>query len=59
MFGAGARGNGLAARCACGRRIRIAPTVYATGPITCGVCGGDFASDSTDTEEEEEEEEEE
>lgn len=49
------RGNGLAARCECGRRIRIAPTVYATGPITCGVCGGDFASDDTDTEDEEEE----
>lgn len=51
------RGNGLAARCECGRRIRIAPTVYATGPITCGVCGADFTSDNTDTDTDTEEEE--
>jgi hypothetical protein len=29
--------------CGCGRRIRIAPSVLAAGPITCGVCGEDFA----------------
>ena len=29
--------------CDCGRRIRVAPTVIAAGPITCGVCGADFA----------------
>jgi len=29
--------------CVCGRRIRVAPTVLAAGPITCGVCGTDFA----------------
>jgi hypothetical protein len=34
--------NGVAARCECGRRIRVAQTVLELGPITCGVCGGDF-----------------
>ncbi len=29
--------------CACGRRIRVAPTVLAAGPITCGICDTDFA----------------
>lgn len=28
--------------CGCGRRIRVAPTVLAAGPITCGLCGTDF-----------------
>jgi len=31
--------------CECGRKIRVAPTVLAAGPITCGVCGTDFAPD--------------
>ena len=31
--------------CECGRRIRVSPTVLAVGPITCGVCGGDFEPD--------------
>lgn len=47
--------NGLAARCPCGRRIRIAPTVYAAGPITCGVCGADFHADDADETDAEEE----
>ena len=34
--------NLLPAACACGRRIRIAPSVLAAGAITCGVCAGDF-----------------
>jgi len=34
--------NGLAARCGCGRRIRVSESVLAAGPITCGVCGTDF-----------------
>jgi len=34
--------NGLAAICACGRRIRVADSVFAAGPITCGLCGTDF-----------------
>ena len=29
-------------RCACPRRITVAPTILALGPITCGVCGEDF-----------------
>ncbi|SRR6266487_755560 len=36
--------NGLSARCGCGRRIRVAPAVFEVGPITCGLCGSDFAS---------------
>lgn len=31
--------------CDCGRRIRVAPTVLATGPITCGICGTEFTLD--------------
>jgi len=34
--------NGLAARCGCGRRIRVSESVLSAGPITCGVCGTDF-----------------
>ncbi len=28
--------------CGCGRRIRVAPTVLAAGPIGCRLCGTDF-----------------
>lgn len=28
--------------CACGRRIRVAPSVLAAGPITCGICHTPF-----------------
>lgn len=38
--------NGLAARCECGRRIRVSQTVLAAGPITCGICGSDFEADN-------------
>jgi len=38
--------NGVAARCGCGRRIRIAESVLAAGPVTCGLCGGDFRAAS-------------
>src|SRR5215831_1589938 len=34
--------NGVAARCECGRRIRVAESVLSVGPITCGLCGSDF-----------------
>ncbi len=30
-------------RCECGRRISVAPAVRALGPITCSICGTDFA----------------
>jgi hypothetical protein len=30
--------------CACGRRIRIAPSVLALGPVSCGVCEQPFLS---------------
>jgi hypothetical protein len=43
--------NGLAARCQCGRRVRVAPSVFAAGPITCGLCGGDFTADDADQDE--------
>lgn len=36
--------NGTAARCGCGRRIRVTASVLALGPITCGVCGRPFTS---------------
>jgi hypothetical protein len=31
--------------CGCGRRIRIAPSVLAAGPITCSICETDFEPD--------------
>ncbi len=33
------------AECGCGRRMRMAPTVFALGPVTCGNCGSDFIID--------------
>jgi hypothetical protein len=36
--------NLLPAVCACGRRIRIAPSVLIAGPVTCGLCGAEFAA---------------
>jgi hypothetical protein len=32
-----------AALCACGRRMRMAPSVLAQGPVLCGLCGDEFA----------------
>jgi hypothetical protein len=36
--------NGLSARCECDRRIRVSAAVLSAGPITCGLCGADFAA---------------
>lgn len=35
-----------AARCACPRRISVARSTLAHGPITCGICGEDFTHSS-------------
>jgi hypothetical protein len=40
--------NGVAARCECGRRIRVAESVLSAGPITCGLCGKDFEAAEAD-----------
>jgi len=40
--------NGVAARCECGRRIRVAGPVLSAGPITCGLCGTDFEAAEPD-----------
>ena len=37
--------NGLTCQCACSRRIRVSATALEQGPITCGICGHDFAPD--------------
>ncbi|MEW6473150.1 MAG: DUF6166 domain-containing protein [Actinomycetota bacterium] len=37
----GSRRSGAAA-CGCGRRMRMAPSVLAAGPVLCGVCGSEF-----------------
>lgn len=34
--------------CDCGRRIRVAKSVLAAGPIVCGVCGSEFTPDQPD-----------
>ena len=31
-----------AAMCGCGRRLRMAPSVLAAGPVLCGLCGHEF-----------------
>jgi hypothetical protein len=36
--------NGTSAECACPRRIRVATTVLAEGPILCGLCGTPFTN---------------
>jgi hypothetical protein len=36
--------NGLSASCACGRRIRVAPSTYQAGPILCALCGSEFTA---------------
>ncbi len=33
------------AECGCGRKMRMAPSVLAQGPVTCGNCGADFVVD--------------
>jgi hypothetical protein len=40
--GPGRSGNALACSCACGRRIRVARSVLAQGPILCGACAQPF-----------------
>jgi len=45
--GSGSR-NGTAARCGCGRRIRVTASVLALGPITCGLCGRPFTTPTAD-----------
>lgn len=41
--GGKARGS-LAASCGCGRKLRMAPSVLAKGPVLCGVCGNEFSA---------------
>lgn len=41
---AGRSRSALAASCGCGRRLRIAPSVLARGPVLCGVCGSEFST---------------
>jgi hypothetical protein len=54
--GGGEQGGGVAggesprtkvppAECGCGRRLRMAPSVLARGPVICGVCGSEFVVD--------------
>jgi hypothetical protein len=42
--GRASNNNGGVLVCRCPRRIRVAPTVAAQGPIVCGVCSSPFAS---------------
>jgi hypothetical protein len=37
------KGRALAV-CGCGRKVRVAPTVLAAGPIVCGLCEREFTS---------------
>jgi hypothetical protein len=33
------------AACACGRKMRMAPSVLAQGPVVCGLCGQEFSTE--------------
>lgn len=33
------------ALCGCGRRMRMAPSVFAQGPVLCGLCGQEFSTE--------------
>jgi hypothetical protein len=39
------------AQCGCGRKLRMAPTVLAAGPVLCGLCGAEFAGGPRPTQE--------
>lgn len=45
MDGEASRAKVKPAECGCGRRMRMAPSVLARGPVTCGVCGSEFVVD--------------
>ena len=45
--GGEARQKGRAlAECGCGRKLRIAPTVLAAGPVVCGLCEKEFVAEA-------------
>ncbi|HSH60404.1 MAG TPA: DUF6166 domain-containing protein [Acidimicrobiales bacterium] len=37
-------GTRVGARCGCGRRLLMAPSVLAAGPVLCGMCGVEFTA---------------
>lgn len=37
------RSSSVAASCGCGRKLRMAPSVYAAGSVMCGRCGTEFS----------------
>ena len=39
------------AQCPCGRKLRMAPTVLAAGPVLCGLCEAEFAGEPRRTQE--------
>lgn len=42
--GSDGRSKVTAAACGCGRKMRMAPSTLAAGPVTCGLCGTEFKS---------------
>ncbi|MEN3273439.1 MAG: hypothetical protein V7636_2200 [Actinomycetota bacterium] len=38
----GRRKDAITAMCGCGRRLRMAPSIYEQGPVVCGLCGSAF-----------------
>ncbi len=37
--------NLISATCSCGRRLRIAPSTLAAGPVLCGLCAAEFGTE--------------
>jgi hypothetical protein len=44
---AGRSRGSVASSCGCGRRMRMAPSVLAAGPVVCGVCDAEFTPDAS------------
>jgi hypothetical protein len=42
--------NGVSAACECGRKVRLSKSVYAQGPIICGLCGTAFTGEQEEEE---------
>jgi hypothetical protein len=44
---AGRSRGSVASSCGCGRRMRMAPSVLAAGPVVCGICDAEFTPDAS------------
>jgi len=43
------KSGSTAASCGCGRKMRMAPSTLAAGPVVCGLCGSEFTNGAAKT----------